>query len=198
MRTILFCGVALVALSACDAIGSTGLSGNVGAVRFAHSAAGPVAAGTYDAEGTIDPAGAGGLGGGTWAYAELGNSNQEPLMLVASQPSADAADRYDVVVLGFPRTVRTGDTFTEFFQCEYSEETGSQCANLAVFFRVSPDEGGSFYRCQMGLGGIRVMERTADRIKGTFSGVAGCSTASGGNQAELRITDGTFDVPIED
>jgi hypothetical protein len=187
---------ALLALAACG--GAEGIGGPDeaahGSFRFSHSAVGPVAAGTYDGEGEVSLSGSGQFTLGEWAFAQVSASANDPMLVIASQPSAGTTGRHDMVIMDLPRNVTAGATVPFNIDCGIGGP--SACAEISVSFRLTPGGDNPDAGCNLLNGEVRITERSARRIKGTFSGSGQCFVVGSTQNPPVQVTNGSFDVPI--
>lgn len=186
----LVCGALLLALTACDGDGFGPSRGDTGALRYARAGGSQVPSGNYEAVGRVKFGAAGGIVLGEWAYAQEYIGNR--LMVMAARPATDGS--YDVAYVSLPPHVRAGDTFAPVVDCEFGRPLS--CAVLRLELGVTALDVAPRIACRWTAGQIRVTERTARRIRGTFSATASCADIQGQNGETIQVTGGSFDVPL--
>lgn len=198
MKKLLIPCLALAALAACDgAEGIGGVDDPIGSLRFSHSALPNLPAGSYDAEGDARLSPTGQFALGDWAFGQLSASANDPLVVLASQPSVNGGGRHDMASLDLPRDVRSGENLSVTIDCGLGGPN-ARCTEVLVSFGLTPRGDNPEHGCQMNNGQVRVTSRADGRIKGTFSGSLSCvGTASEGPET-LQVASGSFDVPVVD
>jgi hypothetical protein len=181
----------LFALAACEGSDNLLPPDDSGWLRFSHSGISQLPAAAYDADGEVALGSTGQFSLGDWAFAQLSASAADPMLILASQPSAGAAGHHDFAVMEVPRTVQAGATLPLALDCD-----AASCAELGTSFRLTPAGDNPAYSCNLTTGEIHVAARSSDRIAGTFSGTGTCFGPASSIEQTLQVTGGTFDVPI--
>lgn len=177
---ILFPSLAL--LAACGGDGPTTVTAFDGALSFTYTGGN---AGTFSASGSL-PTSASGQATASWAAAQASATSE--MAVVAFTPRN--ATTHDEVGIFIQRN--TVGTETVNSSCSFN------CNGLDIVIGVA--NGGSTFTatCFLTAGSIAITEKSATRMKGTFSGTGMCMTSAGASQGAWTVTNGTFDVPILD
>ena len=167
-------------LAACGGDGPTTVTAFDGALSFTYSGAN---SGTFSASGSM-PTSASGQATASWAAAQATATTE--MVLVASAPRSSTT--HDLVGIFIQRN--TVGTETVNSSC------GFNCNGMDITIGIL-NSGSTFTAtCFLTSGSIAITEKSATRMKGTFSGTGECVTSAGAPQGAWTVTGGNFDVPI--
>ena len=170
----------LVFLAACGSDGPTTVTGFDGALTFTYSGAN---SGTFSASGSL-PSTASGQATTAWAAAQASATSE--MFVAAASPRSSTT--HDFVGIFIQRNTVGTETINPScsFNCNGVDLTIG-AANSGSTFTVM---------CYLTSGSIASTEKSASRMKGTFSGSGECLTSTGAAAGALTVTNGTFDVAI--
>lgn len=201
MRNTLTAALVLLALAACDG-GSTGPGPEpqpqvdaTGRVSFTVPGPDGKPAGTFNANGALSPDSLYDFTLGNWAYAELLPYQTPYISAWASAPAPNGLF-YLLKMEDIPGHVQAGSVLNAWYNCQ--RRPG--CVRV-IFYTNMVDtyfENGDGPKVTCGAleGPVQITERTADRIKGTFSFRALCGVTPGNASFEYTVNDGSFDLPL--
>lgn len=169
----------LALLAACGGDGPTTITAFDGSLSFTYSGAN---SGTFSASGSV-PTSASAQATSAWAVAYASSSSE--MDVVASAPRT--ATTHDAVVVFIQRN--TVGSVTINSSCSVS------CNEVDLVIGLA-NSGQSFTAsCFLTTGTIAITEKSASRMKGTFSGTGTCLTQAG-SSGPFTASNGTFDVAI--
>ena len=170
----------LALLASCGGDGPTTIVAFDGALTFTYSGGN---SGTFNASGSL-PTSASGQATASWAAAQATATTE--MVIAASTPRS--ATTHDLVGIFIQRN--TVGTETVNSSCSFN------CNGLDITIGAA-NSGSTFTStCYLTSGSIAITEKSATRMKGTFSGAGQCMTSTGSSQGAWTVTNGTFDVPI--
>ena len=170
----------LALLAACGSDGPTTVTAFDGALTFTYSGAN---SGTFSASGAL-PSSASAQTTSAWAAAQASATSE--MFVVAVSPRSSTT--HDLVGIFIQRNTVGSDPV--------DPNCGFNCTGMDITIGLS-NSGSSFTaNCFLTAGTIAITEKSASRMKGTFSGTGECVSSSGSPTGTFTATNGTFDVAI--
>ena len=170
----------LVLLAACGSDGPTTVTGFDGALSFTYSGAN---SGTFSASGAL-PTSAAAQATSAWAAAQASATSE--MFVAAASPRSGTT--HDLVGIFIQRNTVGSD--------EVDDACGFNCTSVDLSIGLA-NSGSTFTAyCYLTAGTVAITEKSASRMKGTFSGTGECTSSGGAPTGAFTVTNGTFDVAI--
>ena len=170
----------LALIAACGSDGPTTVTAFDGALSFTYSGG---TSGTFNASGSL-PSTASGQTTTAWAAAQASATSE----MFVGAVSPRSATTHDLVGIFIQRNTVGTETI--------NSSCGFNCNGMDITIGMA-NSGSTFtVNCFLGSGSIAITEKSASRMKGTFSGTGQCMTSTGSAAGAFTVTNGTFDVAI--